>query len=214
MSIFLVPYLTFSITQHFTQRILFLRLFSKLGGLFTFVVHDVNEKTQILSQHLKSSPTNENYVKIEKMLDYETDNGLLLDPNKQNSNNLANGSRTLLRLHRALLFVTKFTENIIKSEENIQMAPLARNAYDETIARFHPWLIKKAVHLALYTLPNRKQVSLAMWYIKRYWKTFLFLACRWTFWNKIFSRRSKYYHRTNVENLSISLRRRSKAVFR
>lgn len=97
----------------------------------------------------------EQYEKIEKMIEYEINNNLL----RNSGDNLANGSRTLLRLHRALFFIIKFTECILNSEENSSMAPLAKAAYDNTIAQYHPWIIRKAVHLALYTLPNRRKVK-------------------------------------------------------
>lgn len=137
------------------------RLFTKLGGLFKFIVHDVTEKTQILGQHLKT-PAKDNYEKIESMLDYEQKNDLLLDPAKQPAHHLANGARTLLRLHRALLFVVKLIDGVKNSDENDRMAPLAKTAYDSTLGHFHPWLIRKGVHLAVYTLPYRKQVKLSL----------------------------------------------------
>jgi len=133
------------------------KLFGKLGTLFKFIVHDITEKTHILSEHLKS-PSSEHYAKIERMLDYEKDNDLLIDPFKHPVPPLANGARTLLRLHRALLFVVKLIEGTKNSGENDKMAPLAKIAYDTTLANFHPWLIRKGVHLAVYTLPYRKQL--------------------------------------------------------
>jgi len=35
---------------------------------------------------------------------------------------------------------------------------LARKAYDNTLAHYHPWLVRQGVHVAVYTLPNRNQL--------------------------------------------------------
>lgn len=140
------------------------RFFTNLGGVFYFIVRDVTEKTQILSQHLKAS-AKDNYKKIEAMLDYEQNNDLLLDPPKQPAHHLANGARTLLRLHRALLFVVKLVDGFKNSKENDRMAPAARTAYDTTLAQFHPLPIRIAVRGAVYLLPSRRQVKPLLLYL-------------------------------------------------
>ena len=62
-------------------------------------------------------------------------------------------------LFRALEYVTRLIADIEKSGENEKMAPVARKAYDETLSRFHPWIVRKGVHLAVYILPHRADVS-------------------------------------------------------
>ena len=65
------------------------------------------------------------------------------------------GSRTLLRLHRALSFTMLFLERLAESSNQEKASSIASSAYAETLAKFHPWLIRKAANLAMYTLPSR-----------------------------------------------------------
>ncbi|XP_003371985.1 glycolipid transfer protein domain-containing protein 1 [Trichinella spiralis] len=50
------------------------------------------------------------YYSVKTMLDYEKGLGMLEDPNSSANN----GSRTLLRLHRALLFVVRFIDSLLR----------------------------------------------------------------------------------------------------
>lgn len=137
-------------------------MFPKLGRLFSFIASDVGDKTRILSEH-RSSSVGEKYVLVGGMLDYEKNEAKLLEPGHETKHHhhdeLPNGSRTLLRLHRALLFVVEFIDCIRRANDHDKMAHLARKAYDDTLAQHHPWLVRKGVHLAVHTLPNRHQVS-------------------------------------------------------
>ncbi|KAL1285913.1 Ceramide-1-phosphate transfer protein [Trichinella pseudospiralis] len=90
---------------------------------------------------------------VKTMLDYEKGVGMLEDAN----NCVNNGSRTLLRLHRALLFVVRFIESVRQSTSD-NIITLAKAAYDCTLANYHSWIIRRAVHLALYTLPTRREL--------------------------------------------------------
>ena len=68
------------------------------------------------------------------------------------------GSRTLLRLHRALDFTKQFLEQLVLMKDDDKVATMANKVYQATLANFHPWLIRKAAGLALYSLPNRKDL--------------------------------------------------------
>lgn len=140
------------------------RMFPKLGRLFSFIAADVGDKTHILAAH-RTSPVAEKYERIGGMLDYEKNEAKILDPHGHHHHlslhhhhELANGSRTLLRLHRALLFVVHFIEGIHRAKESDKMSHLARKAYDETLALHHPWYVRTGVHVAVHTLPNRQQL--------------------------------------------------------
>lgn len=52
----------------------------------------------------------------------------------------------------------EFVAGVKASEHDASMAALCRDAYDRTLARYHPWLVRKGAALAMYTLPTRKQV--------------------------------------------------------
>lgn len=133
-------------------------MFPKLGRLFSFIASDVGDKTNILSEHLQSPDKGEKYEMIGKMLDYEKNEVGILPKNGHHPD-YSNGSRNLLRLHRALLFVVHFIEGIRHATDQEKMSQLARKAYDDTLAKHHPWLVRQGVHLAVHTLPNRHQVS-------------------------------------------------------
>ena len=68
------------------------------------------------------------------------------------------GSRTLLRLHRALDFTKQFLQELVEMDDNDKVATMAGDVYKRTLANFHPWLIRKAAGLALYSLPSRQDL--------------------------------------------------------
>ncbi|XP_062597225.1 ceramide-1-phosphate transfer protein-like [Saccostrea cucullata] len=125
------------------------KLFSILGSVFGFVTSDVVEKIGILREY-RSSEVSEKYVSIQSMIQYE------VETKTTNNKKKASGSRTLLRLHRALEFTSRLLSDLKMAEEHEKMSHLTKTAYDDTLARHHPWLIRKGVHVAVYTLPSRK----------------------------------------------------------
>ncbi|XP_061196974.1 ceramide-1-phosphate transfer protein-like [Saccostrea echinata] len=125
------------------------KLFSLLGSVFGFVTSDVVEKIGILREY-RSSEVSEKYVSIQSMIQYE------VETKTTNNKKKASGSRTLLRLHRALEFTSRLLSDLKIADEHEKMSSLTKTAYDDTLARHHPWLIRKGVHVAVYTLPSRK----------------------------------------------------------
>ena len=83
------------------------------------------------------------------MLQYEVDQGIT------NNKKKASGARTLLRLHRAMEFTAELMLDVRNAQASDSMATITRAAYDNTLAKHHPWLVKKGVHVAVYTLPSR-----------------------------------------------------------
>ncbi|XP_003370860.1 glycolipid transfer protein domain-containing protein 1 [Trichinella spiralis] len=119
---------------------------------YLLAYEELNNKMKILCDCVHSeNPVH--YYSVKTMLDYEKGLGMLEDPNSSANN----GSRTLLRLHRALLFVVRFIDSVRQSTSD-NIIPLAKAAYDSTLANYHPWIIRRAVHLALYTLPTRREL--------------------------------------------------------
>ena len=113
------------------------------------------EKIGILRDYRKSD-IGEHFVTIQSMVKYEVDNKLTVQKKK------ASGCRTLLRLHRALEFISALLTKIRSTDNSGKFSSEATEAYDCTLARFHPWLIKKAVHVAMYTLPYRPHLLVKM----------------------------------------------------
>ncbi|KAH9513473.1 hypothetical protein Btru_033154 [Bulinus truncatus] len=127
------------------------KLFRLFGTIFSFVTSDVEEKIAILREYRKSEHAEE-YKTIQTMLEYELEQDLTRNVKKPS------GARTLLRLHRALEFISAFLLKLRDSDGTVKFSSAATKAYDETLAKHHPWLVKKAVHLAMYMLPSRAEL--------------------------------------------------------
>ena len=83
------------------------------------------------------------------MIEYEEKEDLLRDPKRPS------GCRTVLRLHRALQFFSKFMEELAKVAGSSGTGCIARECYHSTLAQYHSWVIQKTASLAMYKLPNR-----------------------------------------------------------
>ncbi|XP_033764378.1 ceramide-1-phosphate transfer protein-like [Pecten maximus] len=127
------------------------KLFGILGSIFGFVVSDVVEKIEILRDYRKS-PEGEHYKSIQSMISYEVEKKTTDNKKK------ASGARTLLRLHRAMEFTAQLMTDVRNAEEGAKMSSITATAYNATLSKYHPWLIRKGVSVATYTLPSRKQL--------------------------------------------------------
>lgn len=125
------------------------KFFGIIGTVFSFIASDVREKIDILENYRKDEKKKENYEQIEAMMLHE------IDVNKRTGNEL-HGSRTLLRLHRALLFTMYFLERLIELQPNDKTSTMALDAYKDSLANHHPWLIRNGAKVAMYTLPYKK----------------------------------------------------------
>ncbi|BHF67052.1 hypothetical protein SprV_0301007500 [Sparganum proliferum] len=132
-------------------------LLDALGRIMYFVVRDVNKKLQILNdlRDPKTCPDyHENFVSVGKMCAFETSQ---YKENKPVGKLLTYGSRNLLRLHRALLFIIYLFERVCSEPDEKTLCELAQSAYDETLAKHHPWVVRNAVNVAFHALPYRQQ---------------------------------------------------------
>ncbi|KAI2802315.1 hypothetical protein RDWZM_010270 [Blomia tropicalis] len=126
------------------------KFFNMFGTLFTFVTKDVQAKIDILQSYANETDDGYHYRTIQSMIEHEKRNNLLKDQKRPS------GSRTLLRLHRALEFISTFLHEVTKIDDDDSTVGSARNAYNRTLAHFHPWYIRKSVQLATYALPYRR----------------------------------------------------------
>jgi hypothetical protein len=120
-------------------------LFKELGILFSFVDSDVNDKCGILRR--LNSENASAYSTVKNMVLHET-----------GETKATRGSRTLLRLHRALAFLILFVEQVCKSDEDASVAEILRYSYTQTLAKHHSWLIRKTIGLASNTVPAKSQL--------------------------------------------------------
>ncbi|XP_071955816.1 ceramide-1-phosphate transfer protein-like [Antedon mediterranea] len=130
------------------------RVFEHLGTIFSFITSDLKDKIRILKEHQKA--TSDHFKSVHTMVKFELDNELTIG---KNSSGLLSGCRTLLRLHRALLFISSFLKELIESNENDSVPKMASNVYASTIANYHTWLVRNTAYLAMRTLPNKKTLQ-------------------------------------------------------
>ena len=87
------------------------------------------------------------------MIRYEVEYGLTTFRGR-----VPSGSRTLLRLQRALEFILRFIDEMSMSEDDAKSSEIAQNVYKRTLANHHPWLVQKMAGLVMYMLPSRKDL--------------------------------------------------------
>ncbi|XP_061456513.1 ceramide-1-phosphate transfer protein isoform X2 [Rhineura floridana] len=129
------------------------RFLNTMGAIFSFVSKDAVAKIQIM-EDFRSGEQKENYVSIHAMVKYELDNNLV-DLKKQDFYPTS-GTRTILRLHRALRWLQLFLEGLRTSGPETRTSVVCTEAYNASLANHHPWIIRKATTMAFYTLPARE----------------------------------------------------------
>lgn len=129
------------------------KFFSFFGRLFVFVSADVVEKINTLKNYQNDSSISNHYQTLQSMIKYEINDNLLNHPKRPS------GSRTLLRLHRAMEFIEQFLRDLIEIDDSQSTSGPVQTAYNRTLSRYHPWYIRKLVHVAMYSgLPTRQQL--------------------------------------------------------
>lgn len=128
------------------------KFFQDLGTVFGFINSDVASKLAIMEEYRANQEVCAHYAKLRVMMAYERKSGAIENQRKPS------GSRTLLRLHRALEFIAALFQNLSSANDDTKMGGLAQECYERTLAKHHPWLIRKGAVLALYSLPTCKQI--------------------------------------------------------
>ncbi|VDO22611.1 unnamed protein product [Brugia timori] len=119
------------------------KFFSLLNKGFSFVEKDLLEKEKILHELHVADPAH--YDTVNSMVSWECRLGAPFEK----------GSRTLLRLHRALLFIVDFLKNLKDSREEDQISMLCQASYDGTLSKYHSWIVRKLVGVAAHLLASR-----------------------------------------------------------
>ncbi|KAH0547383.1 ceramide-1-phosphate transfer protein [Cotesia glomerata] len=123
------------------------KFFQLMGSVFSFVSSDLKQKIDVLNDLVIK---NDNYQSIKTMIDYEKENKLL------EKSDYTNGARTLLRLHRGLDFIREFLRQLGELKETDKTSNCCQDAYQKTLSKHHPWVIRKAAVVAMYTMPTRE----------------------------------------------------------
>lgn len=129
-----------------------LKFFHSLGSIFLFVTSDLENKIGLLEnyKYYEKGECNLAYTTIQSAIEYETKENLLRDTKR------LSGARTILRLHRALEFISMLMLNLSKLESDAETAPAAREAYSGSLAKHHTWTIRTIASFAMRTLPQKK----------------------------------------------------------
>ncbi|KAE8592984.1 hypothetical protein XENTR_v10018935 [Xenopus tropicalis] len=128
------------------------RFMNSLGTIFSFVSKDAVTKIQIMENYLAGT-NGERYRTLQSMVEHELSSDLV-DLTKR-CNNPDSGCRTILRLHRALRWLQLFLEKLRTSNEDSKTSTLCTEAYNDSLANFHPWIIRKTATVAFLALPTR-----------------------------------------------------------
>jgi len=121
-----------------------------LGSVFTWVAADVGAKIDVLHNY-NTGNNKDRYKTIKQMIDFEVAEELVQRTRRDDPS----GTRTLLRLHRALEFVVMFLGKVDDLEFEDKCAPIARESYDATLSKHHIWPIRKGAAIAMSLLPTK-----------------------------------------------------------
>lgn len=129
-----------------------MKFFHSLGTIFLFVTSDLETKIGLMQGYRDNEKggCNPAYLTIQSAVEYETQENLLRDTKRQS------GARTILRLHRALEFLSSLMLNLSRLTEDAETSPAARDAYSNTLAKYHPWTIRTIASFAMRSLPHKR----------------------------------------------------------
>ncbi|XP_037540589.1 ceramide-1-phosphate transfer protein [Nematolebias whitei] len=129
-----------------------IKFLNSLGTVFGFISKDAVSKVQILTSFLNGENGSQ-YVTVQSMVQYELQNQLV-DVNKTGIHP-ESGCRTLLRLHRALRWLELFLERLRTCSNDSKTSVMCSEAYNESLAQHHPWVVRKVTGVAFLVLPSR-----------------------------------------------------------
>lgn len=164
-----------------------------MGTVFGFVGSEIGSKMEILVE-LRSKHENGNFATMKKMIQYEIESNLLKD------SKYVSGSRTLLRLHRGLDFIRQFLKRVGELEPHENTNNIGQEVYNNTLAKYHPWLIRKGAIIAMYVLPTR-EVLLQRVCGKNVQVALDALPSMLDLTNEVYDRTERYYRDKNLLGL-------------
>ncbi|NWV37069.1 CPTP protein, partial [Grantiella picta] len=124
-----------------------IRFLQSLGAVFSFISKDAVAKVQLMEGHC-GGRQRQHYVSLQSMVRHELSAGLAALRARSDS-----GCRTVLRLHRALRWLQLFLEGLRSAESRTSV--VCADAYNASLARHHPWVVRKAAAVAFCALPPR-----------------------------------------------------------
>ncbi|KAM3601978.1 uncharacterized protein V6R79_022186 [Siganus canaliculatus] len=116
-------------------------------------LHSVNSVSTEAGSNMESAQHAGAYHSVRSMIRMELSQRLVNFHQQTNS-----GCRTLLRLHRALLWLKLFLQKLADIPVAGRLrspSDLCREAYQSTLANHHTWFVRRAAELAFIALPER-----------------------------------------------------------
>ncbi|XP_053499203.1 ceramide-1-phosphate transfer protein isoform X1 [Ictalurus furcatus] len=148
-----------------------IKFMEALGPLVSFFTYKVQEKITLIRQlaeedsgkHrlltllptnsplLTHNPLSHTYHSVRSMLDTELQLGVVSFDRQTPS-----GSRTLLRLHRSLLWLQLLLMKLWLEPGHVRrsLGEVCEEAYSEALAPHHPWLLQRVARLAFKAMPE------------------------------------------------------------
>ncbi|KAA0717264.1 Ceramide-1-phosphate transfer protein [Triplophysa tibetana] len=135
-----------------------IKFMEALGPMVGLISQEIESKTSIIRNLAQKAETVSGdtfgYTSIRSMIEWELEIGLV-DFQKYTES----GCRTLLRLHRALLWLQSFLRELAKGSaegERVRSpADLCKETYQRTLAQYHTWWVRRAAELAFIAIPER-----------------------------------------------------------
>uniref|UniRef100_A0A672F8V4 Si:ch73-269m23.5 n=1 Tax=Salarias fasciatus TaxID=181472 RepID=A0A672F8V4_SALFA len=136
-----------------------LRFMESLGSMVSLFSQKVKEKVDLIRQLSIKQPSKDDgksaYRSVRSMVEAELKEGVVSFSHRTDS-----GCRTLLRLHRSLLWLKLMLEGLSEGPdaEGRYRTPgeLCREAYQQALAPHHPWFLQRAAELVFLALPERR----------------------------------------------------------
>uniref|UniRef100_A0AAY4EN61 Glycolipid transfer protein domain-containing protein n=1 Tax=Denticeps clupeoides TaxID=299321 RepID=A0AAY4EN61_9TELE len=150
-----------------------IKFMEALGPMVGLISQEIESKTSIIRQlalhesekeeiarrgeegeSLLLVPEGGAYHSVHTMINWELSHGLV-DFHTQTDS----GCRTLLRLHRALLWLELFLQRLAETPappaRMKRPSDLCKEAYQVTLAHHHTWLVQRGAELAFLAMPER-----------------------------------------------------------
>ena len=124
-----------------------------LGTVFGWVASDVMDKIDKIRRFRENPDLAAKYVSVGSMIEYELNEVKTVKVKKADD---GTGTRYLIRIHRALEYVSMFLAKMSEKELHEKCGPASQDAYKSTMLKYHPWVVQKGALMASHMLPTKE----------------------------------------------------------
>ncbi|XP_064408945.1 ceramide-1-phosphate transfer protein-like [Latimeria chalumnae] len=112
------------------------------------------QKVNIL-MHYQRGRRSQEYQTARSMMKFELEHDLIDFKEPPGSGSMPSGSRTFLRLHRALNWLQLLLLKLGSSSGEDSTSAMCAEAYEQALARYHSWFVRQAAAVAFLSMPSR-----------------------------------------------------------